>query len=342
MNQALGVAEALGLPFALKRLGWRRLASLPNALLGASLLGVDAAFRASLAPPWPALAIAAGRRAAPVLRWLKGRSPATLAVQLMWPGSASGLDLVIVPAHDRAAGRPGIVTVPTVPHRLTPQRLRAAAEAAEAGVARLPRPRIACLVGGASRRIRFTADQMRALAAEASALARSVGGALLVTTSRRTGTALEEVLARSLSSPHRLHRFSCTEASPYEGWLGLADRVVVTGDSASLVSEACAVGRPVHLFRPPEWRLGRLDRLHESLAAAGRLTALAKATSEGPWRAGEVPPLNPAGEAARAIRTRAAGRPWQRAAGDIMLAATPRSNPTELQPACRRRATPSS
>ena len=65
-NQALGVAEALGLPFEVKDIRHGVLARLPNFLLGASRVGLTAASAAALGPPWPDLVIAAGRRAGAV------------------------------------------------------------------------------------------------------------------------------------------------------------------------------------------------------------------------------------------------------------------------------------
>ncbi len=41
-NQALGVAEALGLPFTVKSLAYNRLGRLPNFVLGASLVHLRA------------------------------------------------------------------------------------------------------------------------------------------------------------------------------------------------------------------------------------------------------------------------------------------------------------
>jgi mitochondrial fission protein ELM1 len=57
-------------------------------------------------------------------------------------------------------------------------------------------------------------------------------------------------------------------ANPYFGYLGLADAIVVTSDSVSMVSEACATGKPVYVYA-----LGnggaRLQRFHQSLFQAG-------------------------------------------------------------------------
>jgi len=303
LNQALAVAEALAWPFVVKPLRYGPLARLPNGLLGASLLGLTKATRAALAPPWPELVIAAGRRAAPVARWLKRRHPNAFLVHLMWPGSARELDLVAAPAHDDLTERPGVIRTLGVPHRITPERLDAAAAALAPRLGELPRPRIACLVGGSNRAMRFTPDDALGLARRASALARERGGSLLVTTSRRTGAACTAALARGIAAPHLLHRWSPDPAdNPYPGLLGAADAVIVTADSASMCSEACASGRPVFLYRPAGGVSAKLARLHAALEAAGHLRPLGAA-----WPASRPPPLDPASLVAAAIRARLQG-----------------------------------
>ena len=82
-HQALGVAEALGWPFAIRGIDYGPLARLPNLLLGRSTRGLSAAARNALVAPWPDLVIGAGRRTAPVARWLKRRNPKAFLVQLM-------------------------------------------------------------------------------------------------------------------------------------------------------------------------------------------------------------------------------------------------------------------
>ncbi len=190
------MAEALAWPFLVKPIRYGPFARLPNRLLGASLIGLTEAARAALAPPWPELVIAAGRRTAPVARWLKRRAPDAFLVQLMWPGSARGLDLLAVPAHDDlAAERPEVIRTVGVPHRVTRERLAAAARELAPRLGDLPRPRIACLVGGSNRAVRFRPSDALRLAHEASALAGARGGSLLVSTSRRTGEACTAALA---------------------------------------------------------------------------------------------------------------------------------------------------
>src|SRR2546421_10133950 len=72
--------------------------------------------RAALAPPWPDLAIASGRRAAAYLRALKQRSPGTFTVFLKDPRTGPGAaDLIWVPEHDRLRGD-NVLATPTSPH----------------------------------------------------------------------------------------------------------------------------------------------------------------------------------------------------------------------------------
>ncbi len=281
-------------------------------MLGASLLGLTPAARDALTPPWPELVIAAGRRSLPVVRWLKRRQPTAFLVQLMWPGSARGPDLLVVPAHDRVADRPEMIRTQGAPHRLTPARLVEAAEALRPRLADLPRPWIACLVGGSNRRVRFTRADAAALGRQASALARERGGSLLVTTSRRTGAACSKALAAAIEGPHFLHRWSPPSVerdfdNPYLGLLGAADAIIVTADSASMCTEAAATGAPVFLFRPAAGVSARLARLHGALEEQGHLCPLGSA-----WPERRSPPLNPAAAVAEAIRARLFGTTDQR------------------------------
>ncbi|MGH6945647.1 MAG: ELM1/GtrOC1 family putative glycosyltransferase, partial [Geminicoccaceae bacterium] len=155
VNQAIGVALALGWPFTVKDIRYRRRALLPNWLLARSATGLCRATSSPLAPPWPDLVIAAGRRSAPIARWLKARHPEAFLVQLMWPGSAADLDLIAVPEHDRVPDLRGLVRTIGAPHRITPAGLAAAAAGFAEHHAELPRPWIACLVGGRRRSFGF-------------------------------------------------------------------------------------------------------------------------------------------------------------------------------------------
>ncbi|TAN56898.1 MAG: nucleoside-diphosphate sugar epimerase, partial [Rhodospirillales bacterium] len=120
-NQAIGVAQALGLPFELKPIRYNRFAELPNLMLGARLTGIARETRAGLTAPWPDLVIAAGRRTAPLSRWIKRQSKGcTRIVQIMHPGTgAQEFDLIALPAHDAHPAAANQLRIVGAPHRLT-------------------------------------------------------------------------------------------------------------------------------------------------------------------------------------------------------------------------------
>jgi len=75
------------------------------------------------------------------------------------------------------------------------------------------------------------------------------GGSLLVTTSARTDPDAAGAVAGALSAPHVFHRWQAGAAdNPYRAFLALADEIVVTGDSISMLAEATATGKPVFIF----------------------------------------------------------------------------------------------
>jgi len=265
-TQSLGLADALGWPAEIKRLHCGPLARLHNRLLGASLAGIDRRRSSPLQPPWPDLVIAAGRRTAPVARWIgeqaRGR---TRLVEIGRKGadSADDFDLCITPAYCRLFPHPNRVETGAPLHRVTPDRLAAAAECWRERLDGLPRPRIALLVGGTSGQYRLTAAAARRLGEDVMRWAADAGGSALVTTSRRTGAAATSALRGAMADAAFAHWWSADGDNPYLGLLALADALVITGDSESMLAEASALGRPLFIYPLPvraSFRLLRAPR----------------------------------------------------------------------------------
>lgn len=252
-SQILGVAERLGWPCTRKDIRYNKLAALANGPFGARFWHLDGPSRATLTPPWPDLVIAAGRRSAPVSLAIKKRSPSTKLVHLMWPDVAPArFDLIAVPEHDKLSySGANLMRTFGAPHRMQAAALKAQADEWRARVAKLPRPLIAVLIGGPSKAVPYTMDDFKTLAAYASAEAERLSGALLLTSSPRTGAPAETAMKNILTAPHIFHRFAPGAENPYMAFLGLADAFIVTGDSVSMCSEACATGKPVYIFTPP-------------------------------------------------------------------------------------------
>ncbi len=269
-SQILGVAERLGWPVTVKEVRYNRLAAFANVFLGKHLWHATPETKTSIALPWPDLVIAAGRRSAPVALAIKKQSPHTKLVHLMWPDSKAGaFDLIALPEHDDISRKgDNILRALGSPHRVMLANLNMEAARWHNSVGRLPRPWIALLIGGSARGAEYEDADFKTLAAYASAEAERLGGSLLITSSPRTGEKGEELIKTILTVPHIFHRWKPASDNPYMAFLGLADVIIVTGDSVSMCSEACATGKPVYIFMPPHLDKGKKN-FRESLFALG-------------------------------------------------------------------------
>jgi hypothetical protein len=267
-NQALGLAEAVGLPFTEKHihsaLPWRWL---PPALWPPGVLGVGRGD--ALEPPWPTLAISSGERAvAPALAIRRHSGGAVFSVHIQHPRvNAGGFDLVVVSAHDRLSGPNVRVTLGAL-NRITPAKLEAAATRFSDTFAHLPRPLVAVLVGGSNRVYRMSPRVISELARNLATMARDSGAGLLVTISRRTGAQAGQALRDALDGLPVWFWDGAGE-NPYFAFLALADSIVVTADSVSMVSEAAATGKPVHVVALEGGERGKFARFHEAFRNAG-------------------------------------------------------------------------
>ncbi len=284
-SQALGVAECLGLPFETVDVAYSGGARLPNVLRGASLLGVTAETRARLisavADGIPSLVIAAGRRTAPIARWIKRqasmRRQSCALCQIMDPGSAgrAEFDVVAVPKHDRKMPKgPNILPIEGSPHRVTAARLDIEKAAWADRLAKVCAPRIAVLVGGKTKAHDFTPARASVLGGAVADLAQALGGQAMVTTSRRTGKAAEDALFTALPDNVWRYRWGDAGENPYFGFLAWADVIVVTGDSMSMASEACGTHKPVIIESPEGQVSAKHARLHRGLVQSNRAMLL--------------------------------------------------------------------
>jgi mitochondrial fission protein ELM1 len=246
-TQARGLAEAVAPGAEEKTIGLRAPWSLaPPSLWRLTLMGLDRS-KDRLTPPWPDLVVSCGRRAAKAAIAVKRASGGrTLAVHIQNPLAPLGeFDLVIAMWHDGIDG-PNVMQIDTALHDVTPQLLAAAGEAWRGRLGHLPRPLTGVLLGGSTRRHPFGVEQAKDLAARLQA-ARD-GGGLAITPSRRTPPQVKAALHEAFAGDPGVYLWDELGDNPYRGILALSDRLVATGDSVSMVSEAAASGHPTAVF----------------------------------------------------------------------------------------------
>ncbi|MFN4225267.1 MAG: mitochondrial fission ELM1 family protein [Hyphomonas sp.] len=234
----------------------------------APLNALPAAQRRMLAPPWPTVWIAAGRRSAAFTKFVREQSNgATFTVQILDPYiDPSNFDLVVTPEHDGLSG-PNVVTTVGSPAHFSAERLEEAGQLF-APLADDTKRSAVVILGGHSKTHRFTPAAAATLEAQLRAL--SAGGwRLRITTSRRTPV---EIIAqfRKMADETGNPFWSGPQdgPNPYLGWLMFSKAALVTEDSANMLSEAAWHGLPVHIV-PLEGKAAKFDRLHETLIARG-------------------------------------------------------------------------
>jgi mitochondrial fission protein ELM1 len=181
-------------------------------------------------------------------------------------------DLVVVARHDELSGRNVIVTR-TALHRVSQTRLAEAAERWRERFAALPRPLVAVLVGGSNGRFRLDTRAATGLARDLAAMMRRDRVGLVITPSRRTDPTAAQILVEALA-PLGAWIWDGRGENPYFAMLALADTIVVTGDSVSMISEAVATSAPVLLAALPG-RSRRMGLFLDGLSREGRIRPFA-------------------------------------------------------------------
>lgn len=286
-TQSIGLADALGWPYEIKQLRFNRLQWLGNRLLGAGLLSLDRRGSQSIDPPFPDLVISTGRAAAPVARWIGKRSHGrTRLVQMGRRGvhhRPDAFDLSVVcgffglPTH--AARMETLAPLTAIDD---PALAEAAAQWADL-FAGAPRPHVALLVGGSSSAHRLEAGTAAHMVSQVQAWTRAAGGTLHVVTSPRTGApacAAMNAAMDHLGSSDRFYQWRARDPeNPYRGCLAVADILVVTGDSESMIAEAAATTRALYLYPVPARAQGPRRRFQAWVAARANFRAPTEAVA---------------------------------------------------------------
>ena len=286
-HQSLGVAAALGVaapvivPLGTFRHGLTQWLPVPWVYGRQTLAAIPAAD----------LVVATGWQMGRVSRWLKrqrARSTRPLfTVQLLRSsGRPDDYDVLALPWHDArkplvqrwTGAAENVVVTAGAANIVTPELLAGAAARWEPALRRLPGPRLAVLIGGDSRHGPLRPELARQLIDSLLVWGRRSRGSLLVTTSRRSGAQIGDLVAARLKGQYLVdYRFwrpddPAAGDNPYLGYLAAADAVVATDDSISMISEGLTAGKPVYLFGDAARVPAKFRAFFDRMARQGRLT----------------------------------------------------------------------
>lgn len=287
------IADSLPWPYVTKQIMVRSQFVLGKPTVSASLHHVDEARSDPLTPPWPDLILTCGRRMSMVALWVQEQARQAAAASPAGAGPVPKIvlvgmpkrhperfDLAVMSGQYRALRGGNMMQIAYPFQRVDETSVVREAEAWASTFADFPKPRIAVLVGGLTKAVRFDAATAARLARDLRDLQARDGGSLIVLTSRRTPAAVVAVLERDLPDATLYKWNPAGGPNPYRALLGLADRFVVTSDSISMLMEIACLGRPLAIYRLPEsmsFGQGGIAALFERLVAAGPLHGMMRA-----------------------------------------------------------------
>lgn len=263
-SQAIGLAKELGLETKIIQLRYSSFVALPNFFLSHSLLRLAKSCRAEIEnfDHSPSLVISAGRRSAPIALAIKKASNSQAkAIQIMNPNMPfKNFDLIILPKHDDISEAKHSNVVTTIGSLVSPPK------SSESFSFDSEKIKIAVMIGGASKGGEFSIESAKKLAARISEIAKNMSAKLLVLNSRRTSQQLTESVESALECDFEFFDWCKIKGkNPYQTILNNADFFVITGDSVSMISEACSTGKPVYIFDEEKISSQKHRKFHQEL-----------------------------------------------------------------------------
>lgn len=178
------------------------------------------------------------------------------SICIMNPGIAGTykFDLVVMPKHDNPPRKKNIAVINGALNLVDEDYLREHAQKLRGAIGGIGHKAcIGLLIGGDTKKYTLTLKLMQQVIRELKKAASDLDGDILVTTSRRTSKKIETLLKEEFRdfSGCKLLVIANEKNIPEAvgGILGLADFILVSGESISMVSEAAASGKYTGVFR---------------------------------------------------------------------------------------------
>jgi mitochondrial fission protein ELM1 len=254
-SQSIGLAETLGLPYKIINLQYSFFINFPNCFFSSCGIRLSKKNRDEFRnlTEFPKIIITAGRRAATAALFLKKLSKnKSKTIQIMNPNlSFHKFDLVILPKHDGFNEKDfsNLITTIGALNRVSENKILQESQKFADEFSSITKPKIALLLGGSSKSTKFSEASAIKLAKISSKITKNMNATLLVLNSRRTEQFLTDAVKSSLDCDFRFFDWQeIQDKNPYFAILQYADFFIITGDSVSMTSECCFLGKPTYIF----------------------------------------------------------------------------------------------
>jgi len=265
-NQSIALSERLSRYYIIKKITYNFLVKLPNFIRRGTLVGINRKESDNVEADFPDVVVCAGRRLSSVALYIKKKSGGrTFIINIMNPDLPfDDFDLVLLPKHDniskRLASSENLFETNGALSRTDIRRIDEEAERWRSFFKDYNKPLVALIIGGDTKHHRFNPKDFGAMISDLSNVVNKLSGTLLITTSRRTSPECIIRMRQKLNCDYYLYDWKWEQDSrnlmknplgnPYFAFLGLADFLIVTGDSISMISEACSTGKPTYVYMP--------------------------------------------------------------------------------------------
>lgn len=233
LNQMQDLANALGLPFVVKKLQFRKPHYAPLARLSEGADRLDG--------PWPELILCAEALTSVIARKLKKQAAGKIKiVSLARPsGDVRNFDLVLTTAQYRLPKLPHVVELMLPLTAAPPQAPKEKSNT------------LTVLIGASSPPEVLDADVAGKMAADILAYATDKKLILNVVTSPRTSPAVAQIFVDAIAAPHPVFIWTADSENLYQKCLADAAEIIVTSDSVSMLADGLAARKPVQVYRLP-------------------------------------------------------------------------------------------
>jgi len=162
-------------------------------------------------------------------------------------------NLLFVPFHDQIKERKNIVQLVGAPSFINSEVINKSADRLRREIPDNSNFKFGVLIGGDSKNFNFTENIANLLTQHLTTVLQNNNASLYLTTSRRTPQKVEEILKNELANLNNTKLFvdAKIDRRPYilPSILGVADAIVVSEDSVSMISESLASKKPIFVFR---------------------------------------------------------------------------------------------
>jgi mitochondrial fission protein ELM1 len=254
-SQAVALAKESGLDYEIIFLEYNFLKSIPNLFFSQSLIRLkkSSIIRLKSLNYTPKYIISAGRKSAPIAIFLKKKYKfLPKIIQIMRPEiNLNKFDFVIVPEHDEPKPpypKNLILSIGALTKIAKKDEEKNYQEFANQ-FQNLPKPIIALLLGGSTKKTKFSLKSVEKLINQILVIQKNMNATLIVVNSRRTSIEINNFIKKI--NQKNLIFFDYNEVknnNPFSLILNFANFFVISGDSVSMISECCSLGKPVFIF----------------------------------------------------------------------------------------------